>query len=169
MPTVVSTNMDSNLYYNPNANNWMAEHLQTMRAIGKEQASRVGDPMFIDPENGNFGFQAGSPALAIGIEPLDATLMGRKDDFTVKSAPQPKESIDFNIWNQGKILNVIVPEEFENVTLSIYSPSGKTLAIYNHIAQHKSVTLPEFSEGMYLVQVTADKIQQTKIFYYSGN
>lgn len=49
-----------------------------MRAVGKEKASLVGDPLFIDPENGNFGFKEGSPALKLGIERLDVSKMGLK-------------------------------------------------------------------------------------------
>jgi hypothetical protein len=29
------------------------------------------DPLFVDPENGDFGFKEGRPALKQGIEPLD--------------------------------------------------------------------------------------------------
>lgn len=76
LPDLTETEMDSNLYYHPTDPTWMDEHLQRMQAIGKEKASLVGDPMFIDPENGNFGFKEGSPALKLGIEPLDVSKMG---------------------------------------------------------------------------------------------
>jgi len=75
-PKIVETDMDSNLYYNPADPNWMDEHFMKMRAAGKEKASLFGDPMFIDPEGGNFGFKEGSPALTLGIEPLDVSEVG---------------------------------------------------------------------------------------------
>jgi hypothetical protein len=75
-PRVVETDMDSNLYYHPTNPNWMNEHFAKMREVGKEQSSLFADPMFIDPEGGNFGFKEGSPALKLGIEPLDVSKMG---------------------------------------------------------------------------------------------
>ena len=42
-------------------------------------AVRVGDPLFVDPAGGDFSFRPGSPALALGIEPLDVSKMGRLD------------------------------------------------------------------------------------------
>ena len=81
-PKLVSTDMDSNLYYHPTDPDWVDEHLQTMRAAGKEKASLIGDPLFVDPAGGDFGFQPGSPALDLGIEPLDVSKMGRLDDHS---------------------------------------------------------------------------------------
>jgi len=76
-PKLVETDMDSNLYYHPTDSHWMDEHLLKMRAVGKEKASLFGDPLFVDPEGGDFSFRPGSPALALGIEALDVSKMGR--------------------------------------------------------------------------------------------
>ena len=70
--------MDANLYFHPTDPHWMDEHLQKMRAVGKEKASRFADPLFADPAGGDFSFRPGSPALALGIEPLDVSKMGRR-------------------------------------------------------------------------------------------
>ncbi|WP_299666706.1 right-handed parallel beta-helix repeat-containing protein [uncultured Polaribacter sp.] len=78
-PLLVETDMEYNLYYHPANSNWMDEHFAKMRAVGKEQYSLFADPLFIDIEHGNFGFQFNSPALELGIEPLDVTQMGRLD------------------------------------------------------------------------------------------
>ena len=86
-PTIASTEIDSNIYWSATIANWVSAHLQTMRAIDKEQNSRFGDPLFIDPAAGNFGFKPGSPALELGIEPLDATLMGRKEGIAKITTP----------------------------------------------------------------------------------
>jgi len=60
-----------------------------------------------------------------------------------------------------------LPEGTQNIKLSIYSPSGKTVAKYNLSSEGRnSVTLPELSEGMYLVQIYADENHHTKLFYY---
>ena len=78
--------MDSNLYFNPTNPHWMDEFFLKMRAVGNEKASRFGDPLFTDPEHGDFSFQAGSPALALEIEALDTSKMGR-----IKSKPSSTE------------------------------------------------------------------------------
>jgi len=78
-PELVEIQMDSNLYFHPTNPDWMDEHFQKMRAVGQEEASRFGAPLFTDPDNGDFSFQAGSPALELGIEGLDVSRMGRLD------------------------------------------------------------------------------------------
>lgn len=82
-PRLEDTDMDSNLYFHPNNPTWADGHLQKMREYGLEQASRFADPMFVDYQGGNYLFKAGSPAPALGIKPLDVSLMGRQEDFTV--------------------------------------------------------------------------------------
>ena len=75
-PKLVETDMDKNLYYHPTDSHWMDEHLLKMQAVGQEKASLFGDPLFVDPAGGDFSFRPGSPALALGIEPLDTAKMG---------------------------------------------------------------------------------------------
>ena len=79
LPNLSQTEMDGNLYFNPTNSTWMDEHFTRMHAIGNEKESLFGDPMFIDVENGNFGFKEGSPALKLGIESLDVSKMGLKN------------------------------------------------------------------------------------------
>lgn len=78
LPDLMETKMDSNLYYHPTNPDWMDTHLARTRKAGLERASIFGDPMFVDPEHGNFGFKVGSPAVKMGIEPLDVSKMGRQ-------------------------------------------------------------------------------------------
>ena len=76
LPSLSQTEMDGNLYFNPVNPNWMQSHFKRMNAIGKEKISLFGNPMFIDITHEDFGFKKGSPALKLGIEPLDVTKMG---------------------------------------------------------------------------------------------
>ncbi|WP_146581484.1 right-handed parallel beta-helix repeat-containing protein [Neorhodopirellula pilleata] len=82
-PKLVSTDMDSNLYYHPTNPHWIDDHLIKMRAVGKEDASLFGDPLFTDPGNGDFTFRPGSPAVVLGIESLDVSKMGRTSKDSV--------------------------------------------------------------------------------------
>ena len=78
-PNIEEIEIDSNLYFHPTDPAWMNEHFKRMRAIGKEKASLFADPMFTDPAGGDFSFKEGSPALELGIEPLDVSKMGLLD------------------------------------------------------------------------------------------
>ena len=123
-PKIVSTDMDSNLYYHPTDPHWVDEHLMKMRAVGKEKASLVGDPLFVDPASGDFSFQPGSPALDLGIESLDVSKMGRLKDRSLLNSdgslfvPQdifPKFSWDTTPVDCmfGDKDRVLTPEEVE--------------------------------------------------------
>jgi hypothetical protein len=45
--------------------------LERSRALGHDGYSVAADPMFVDPESGDFRFRDGSPALKLGIKPLE--------------------------------------------------------------------------------------------------
>lgn len=77
VPSILETEMDSNLYYHPTDPHWVDAHLLRMQAVDQEQASCFADPLFVDPAAGDFSFRAGSPAIELGIEPLDVSQMGR--------------------------------------------------------------------------------------------
>lgn len=50
--------------------------LEKQQRDGVDAHSLAGDPLFVDPENGDFSFKPGSPALALGIVPLDLSKVG---------------------------------------------------------------------------------------------
>ena len=52
---------------NPNAS------LADWQSRGHEAGSKVADPLFADAAAGNFNLKEGSPAPALGFEPLDLT------------------------------------------------------------------------------------------------
>jgi hypothetical protein len=51
------------------------------RATGLDAHSALGDPLFAGYERGDFRLRAGSPALALGFQPIDAREIGLKADF----------------------------------------------------------------------------------------
>ena len=89
--TVTSTfDCDWNLFFNPGQKleevkftkdaNW-AE----WRKRGKDAHSKYADPLFVAPEQGDFTLKPGSPALALGFQPIDSSRIGPR----IKTGPQP--------------------------------------------------------------------------------
>jgi len=46
------------------------------QAAGKDLHSIIGDPLFVDPERGDFRLRPGSPTAQIGFEPWDLSSVG---------------------------------------------------------------------------------------------
>ncbi len=67
---------DYNIYYcsaDPELGRAMLEKQQS---DGVDSHSRAVDPLFVDPENGDFRFKPGSPAPKMGIVPIDLSRVG---------------------------------------------------------------------------------------------
>ncbi|EOR94589.1 hypothetical protein ADIARSV_2187 [Arcticibacter svalbardensis MN12-7] len=72
-----STHYDDNLYWNVNApkNEYIVDKVtfKQWQEKGFDEKSKVADPLFVDPKNGNYQVQANSPALKLGFKnfPMD--------------------------------------------------------------------------------------------------
>jgi hypothetical protein len=69
----------SNLYWNGTGTNILFEKLtlsEWQKNRNQDIGSIIADPMFVDPENGNYGFRPGSPVEKIGFKPFDLTSVG---------------------------------------------------------------------------------------------
>ncbi len=75
-PKYGETRTDHNLLWHPADPAWADAHFAAARAEGQEQHSRFADPLFVDPEIGDCRFAPGSPAPALGIEPVDLRRVG---------------------------------------------------------------------------------------------
>ncbi|HOX36389.1 MAG TPA: right-handed parallel beta-helix repeat-containing protein [Candidatus Brocadiia bacterium] len=71
--------MDSNLYWNAAGEEikFGKFSLEEWRARGHDVNSVIADPMFVDPENGDFTLKPDSPAEKIGFKPIDSSGIGR--------------------------------------------------------------------------------------------
>lgn len=67
---------DYNLYFSPEDPHWQKQNLAEWRSSGVEHNSRLADPRFVDIEQGNYSFAPGSPALEMGIRPVDISTVG---------------------------------------------------------------------------------------------
>jgi parallel beta-helix repeat protein len=71
--------LDYNLYYPANGQpiEFGKESLAEWQKHGQDVHSLVADPLFVDPEHGDFTLKPGSPAAQIGFQPIDVTQIGR--------------------------------------------------------------------------------------------
>ncbi|WP_411825224.1 right-handed parallel beta-helix repeat-containing protein [Luteolibacter sp. AS25] len=67
---------DHNIYFSKADSSRGEATLKKLQADGVDANSLAVDPMFVDPENGDFRFKPGSPALKLGITPLDLSKVG---------------------------------------------------------------------------------------------
>ncbi len=67
---------DYNIYYNKADLNKGKQLIEKNRKDGVDLHSKAVDPLFVDPENGDFTFKPGSPALEMGILPIDFSKIG---------------------------------------------------------------------------------------------
>jgi parallel beta-helix repeat protein len=71
--------LDCNLYW-PAAGQpiqFVKESLAEWQKRGQDVHSLVADPLFVDPERGDFTLKPGSPAAKIGFQPIDLNQVGR--------------------------------------------------------------------------------------------
>ncbi|MBU2929858.1 right-handed parallel beta-helix repeat-containing protein [Winogradskyella psychrotolerans] len=71
---------DYNIYFCKPDPNKGVELLKKNQTDGVDLHSKAVDPMFVDPENGDFRLKPGSPALDMGIVPLDLSKVGLREE-----------------------------------------------------------------------------------------
>jgi hypothetical protein len=71
--------LDRNLYWNAAGQpiTFAGTGLESWRAKGQDVHSLIADPLFVDPEKGDFRLKPGSPAEKIGFQPFDFAKAGR--------------------------------------------------------------------------------------------
>ena len=67
---------DYNIYYSTVDPSMGKTMLAKQQADGVDTHSQAVDPLFVDPENGDFSFRPNSPALEMGIVPIDLSKVG---------------------------------------------------------------------------------------------
>ena len=69
---------DRNLYWNASGKPVLfgKKSFVEWQAAGQDKNGVIADPLFVDPEKGDFRLRAGSPSMRIGFEPWDLTAVG---------------------------------------------------------------------------------------------
>jgi len=80
-PRLRDTQTDRNLYFCTAEANWAKRHFDAQRPLGIDRHSVCADPMFVDLDGGDLRFRPGSPALKLGIRPLDAAKAGLQEPY----------------------------------------------------------------------------------------
>jgi len=67
-----------NVYWQANGEpfDFAGKSLEDWQAAGMDAESVVADPLFVDPENGDFTLKPESPALKLGFRPIDVSIVG---------------------------------------------------------------------------------------------
>ena len=81
---------DFNIYYCAGDPELGQKTLKSQQRDGVDAHSRAVDPLFVDPANGDFRFKPKSPALKMGIEPIDLAEIGlrkTKDTASIHRLP----------------------------------------------------------------------------------
>lgn len=69
--------VNDNLYWHPQAAmTFNKQAFDRWQATGFDTRSVVADPLFADPQNGDFSLPADSPAINIGFKPIDTSMVG---------------------------------------------------------------------------------------------
>jgi len=71
--------MDHNLYWNCAGQpvSFAGQTLAQWQKRGHDTNSRIADPLFVDPQHGDFALKPGSSAFDLGIKPIDTSTVGR--------------------------------------------------------------------------------------------
>ncbi|MGE5608963.1 MAG: right-handed parallel beta-helix repeat-containing protein [Bacillota bacterium] len=83
--------LDSNLYWRNDRQpiDFAGMTFQKWQEKGQDKNSLIADPLFVDPENGNFAFKPGSPAAQIGFKPIDLSTVGPRNASQSPAAKVP--------------------------------------------------------------------------------
>ena len=111
---------DYNLFYCADNPKMSKKTLEKMQLKGIDAHSLAADPLFVDPDNGDFRLKPDSPALKLGFVPFDMSKVGLRD---TKNAPR-KAATD---WDGQSFRDVPYKKVGEReLLMDIYLPPGHT-------------------------------------------
>ncbi len=84
--------LESNLYWDASGADiaFAGQDLAAWQAKGQDKGSLIADPLFVDPEKGDFRLKPGSPAAKVGFKPFPLSGWGRRDQagaWALKAVP----------------------------------------------------------------------------------
>ena len=92
-PLLRECKADNNVYYCFDDPEWGLKHLRTEQAHGVETHSLMADPLFVDFDKGDLRLKSDSPALRLGFQPTDLSMIGLRANhpyrYTDESTSKP--------------------------------------------------------------------------------
>jgi len=122
-----------------------------MRAAGQEKASRFGNPLFTNIAGGDFSFKAGSPALAMGIEPLDLSTAGITPVIHPAASSHTLEN-EVRLGNKNGFFYLINPPTGCPVTLQLFSMKGAVVFTALFDGPETRIAHPGLAGGFYIAR-----------------
>lgn len=92
--------IDRNLYFDEQAPDGGAARLEYHRSRGADAHSLAADPLFVDPQRGDFRLREGSPALEAGFVPFPCGEMGLTAAFPARYDALVRQELgeDYDDW-----------------------------------------------------------------------
>ena len=128
---------DHNLYWNASGKPVLIANMSfaEWQAVGQDKDSLIADPLFVDPEHGDFRLRPGSPAARIGFEPWDLSAVGPRPFSVVEKGGMvfpgqawQQVTPDSQGITQGKLSAAM---EYLGHGLSEYGGTGAMLIVRN--------------------------------------
>ena len=154
---------DYNIFYNENGSYGVsgvpdANNLEEWKQIldGRyDRHSIVADPLFMDPENGDYRLRYDSPAYALGFEDPDFENIGLKADFPFADPNDPLDKIFVKAENDNKAWTILFTSE--EVQLYVF---GRTKTGY--VADLTDATITYSTDNTNIVSVNSEGVVTAK-------
>jgi hypothetical protein len=117
--------MDNNLYWDASGKpvNFAGATLEQWQKRGHDVHSLIADPLFVDPQHGDFRLKPNSPALKIGFKPIDTSTVGRQ----VPGAPKGEHPLAQRAYPpKPATWQANIDEDFEDLGVGDVVPGAVT-------------------------------------------
>ena len=117
--------MDNNLYWDASGKPvaFAGTTLEQWQKRGHDVHSVIADPLFVDPQHGDFTLKANSPALQVGFQPIDVSAVGRQ----VPGKPKGEEPLAPRAYPpKPGPWQAEIDEDFEDLSVGVVVPGTVT-------------------------------------------
>jgi hypothetical protein len=173
---------ERNLYWNASGKSVRVGNrsFAEWQAAGQDGNSVVADPLFVDPEHGDFRLRPGSPAAQIGFEPWDLSDVGPRPVRAATAVTEepttplsPSFTLDPNYpnpFNSETVIRFALPADGA-VELAVYNLAGQQVATLVEGARPAGTYVVRWdgtddrgkalASGVYLYRLWAGEQEQT--------